>query len=60
MNTCRYYDSIDCMKLVKKKDPWIPIFIIQRVLFAEELYMHEVGIIDWKPNLKYWHFKKKD
>ena len=53
-----YYDTIDCMKLIRKKYPLIPMFIIRRVLFAEELYMHKVGIINWEPNLKSWHFKK--
>ena len=58
MNTGLYYDTIDCMKLIRKKYPLIPMFIIRRVLFAEELYMHKVGIIDYVPNLKYWRFKK--
>ena len=53
-----YYDTVDCMKLIRKKYPLIPMFIIRRVLFAEELYMHKVGIIDYIPNLKYWRFKK--
>ena len=54
-----FYDTVDCMHLIKKKFPWIPIFIIRRVLFAEELYMHEIGIIDYKPNLKAWYYFKK-
>ena len=58
MNTGLYYDTVDCMKLIRKKYPLIPMFIIRRVLFAEELYMHKIGVIDWKPNLKYWRFKK--
>ena len=58
MNTDLYYDTVDCMKLIRKKYPLIPMFIIRRVLFAEELYMHKVGIIDYVPNLKYWRFKK--
>ena len=52
------YDTVDCMKLIKKTYPWIPICIIRRVLFAEELYMHKVGIIDYLPDLKSWYFKK--
>ena len=52
------YDTEDCMKLIKKKYPWIPICIIRRVLFAEELYKYKIGIIDWKPELKDWYFKK--
>lgn len=40
------YDTVDCMKRIKKIYPWIPIFIIRRVLFAEEVYMHEIGVID--------------
>lgn len=58
MNTGLFYDTVDCMKLIRKKYPLIPMFIIRRVLFAEELYMHKVGIIDYVPNLKYWRFKK--
>ena len=53
-----YYDTVDCMKLIRKKYPLIPMFIIRRVLFAGELYMHKIGVIDWKPDLKYWRFKK--
>lgn len=53
------YDTLDCMRLIKKKYPWIPICIIRRVLFAEELYMHKIGIIDWLPELNAWYFKKK-
>lgn len=49
MSTGLNYYTEDCMKLIKKKYPLIPIFIIRRVLFAEELYMYKVGIIDWKP-----------
>ena len=53
-----YYDTVDCMTLIRKTYPLIPMFIIRRVLFAEELYMHKIGVIDWKPDLKYWRFKK--
>lgn len=52
------YDTLDCMRCIKKKYPWMPRFIIRRILFAEELYMYKVGIIDWKPELKSWYFKK--
>lgn len=52
------YDTLDCMKLIKKKYPWIPICVIRRVLFAEELCMHDIGIIQWIPKLDAWHFKK--
>ena len=58
MSNGLFYDTVDCMKLIKKKYPLIPIFIILRVLFAEELYMHKMGIINWKPDLKYWVYKK--
>lgn len=54
------YDTVDCMHLIKKEFPWIPIFIIRRVLFAEEIYMHEIGLIEYKPtSLKTWHHFKK-
>ena len=58
MKTGIIYDTQNCMKVIKKKYPWIPIFVIRRVLFAEELYMHKIGIIEWKPDLKCWRFKK--
>ena len=48
------YDTIDCIKLIKKTYPFIPKCIIRRVLYAEEKYMYSVGIIDWKPSLKNW------
>ena len=59
MNEMKVYDTMECMKLVKKIYPWIPIFIIRRVLYAEEVYMHKIGIISWKPVLENWIFTKK-
>lgn len=53
------YDTVECMKFIKKKYPFIPIAVIRRVLFSEELYMHKVGIIKWVPKLSNWTFKKK-
>ena len=41
MNKDLIYDTLDCMRGIKKKYPWIPKFIIRRVLFAEECYMHK-------------------
>ena len=58
MSNIPVYYTLDCMRLIKKKYPWIPMCIIRRVLFAEELYMHKVGIIDSMPKLEAWHFKK--
>ena len=52
------YDTLDCMRLIKKRFPWIPRCIIRRVIFAEELYMNKIGIIDYIPELKAWYFKK--
>ena len=52
------YDTLDCMRLIKKRFPWIPRCIIRRVLFAKELYMNKIGIIDYIPELKAWYFKK--
>lgn len=52
------YDTLDCIRLIKKRFPWIPRCIIRRVLFAEELYMNKIGIIDYVPELKAWYFKK--
>ena len=54
------YDTNDCMELIKKKYPHIPMGIIQRVLYAEELYMHKVGIIDYEPKLSDWRYDKKE
>ena len=51
------WDTIDCMKLIKKRYPFIPKWIIQRVLFAEGLYMYKVGIIEYVPKLEYWYWK---
>lgn len=58
MDEEKFYDTIDCMKLIKKKYWFIPIWVIRRVLYAEELYMYKVGIIKWKPNLDAWYYKK--
>lgn len=52
------YDTWDAMKLIKKKYPFIPIWVIRRVLYANDVYMHKVGIIDWVPKLDHWYFKK--
>lgn len=52
------YDTLDAIRLIKKKYPWIPIGVIRRVLFANDLYMHKVGIIDFKPEVNMWYFKK--
>lgn len=51
------YDTVECMELIKKKYPFIPKWIIRRVLFAEELYMHKVGIITHVPKLDDWYWK---
>ena len=53
------YDTIDAMKFIKKKYPLIPIAIIRRVMFANDLYEKEIGIINWIPKLSYWTFKTK-
>ena len=58
MSNGLFYDTVDCMKLIKKKYPLIPIFVIRRVLLAEELYIQKMSIINWKPELKYWVYKK--
>ena len=60
MNEMIVYDPMECMKLIKKIYPWIPIFIIRRVLYAEEVYMHKIGIISWKPVLENWIFTKNN
>lgn len=52
------YDTVDCMNRIKKKYPLIPIGIIRRVLYAEELYMKEIGIINYNPRLDMWVYKK--
>lgn len=48
------YDCLECINLVKKKYPYIPKWIIRRVLYAEELYMYKQGIIKYKPTLDSW------
>ena len=54
MDDKKMYDTVDCMKLIKKKYPFIPKWIIQRVLFGEKLYMKKVGLIDCIPSLDHW------
>ena len=56
----KVYDTVECMELIKKKYPFIPMWIIRRVLFAEELYMKQQGIIDYEPKLDYWYYTKKE
>ena len=51
------YDVTDCVKLIKHRYPWIPRFVIEKVLFAEECYMQKVGIINYTPNIKNWKTK---
>lgn len=48
------YDTRDCMRSIKKKYWYVPMFVIRRVLYAEELYMKKVGIIDYEPTLDWW------
>lgn len=45
-----FYDTLECMRSVKKKYPYIPKWIIRRVLFAEVLYMHKKGINNYGKN----------
>lgn len=52
------YDTWDAVKLIKKKYPFIPIWAIRRALYANDVYMYKVGIIDWVPKLDHWCFKK--
>jgi len=48
------YDCVECIKKVKKTYPLIPKWIIVRVLYAEDLYMYDKGIITYMPKLKDW------
>lgn len=45
----RVYVPNDCIKMVKRIYPFIPKWIIKRVMFANDIYMHKVGIINWDP-----------
>lgn len=54
-----FYDIVDSINLIHKKYPFIPIWIIRRVLFAEDLYEKSVGIIDWEPALSDWYYPRK-
>lgn len=49
------YDTRDCMNLIKKKYPYIPRWIIKRILYAEELYMFKIGIICYIPDIDNWN-----
>lgn len=51
------YKTAECIKLIKKKYPYIPIWIISRVLYANDLYMHSLGVIDFEPKLEHWTIK---
>ena len=53
------YDVLDAMDFCKKKYPFIPIKVIRRILFANDLYQHKVGIIGWKPKLGDWYYTPK-
>ena len=47
------YDTWDAVKLIKKKYPFIPIWAIRRALYANDVYMYKVGIIDLVPKLEF-------
>ena len=54
------YEYTDCIKLIHDKYPFIPRFVINRVLYGEELYMQKLGIIHYIPRLfKLSYFKQK-
>lgn len=53
------FDTRDCMDLVKKMYPYIPIWVIRRVLYATDIYQYKVGIIHFKPSLDFWHYSPK-
>lgn len=57
-NTKLIYDTLDAVKSIKKKYPWIPKAIIRRVLYGNDLYMYKVGIIKYIPKLTNWCPKK--
>lgn len=52
-----YYDTGNALRFIKKKYPLIPMFVISRVMLANDLYMRSVGIIDFKPTLDWWSYK---
>ena len=54
VDTTITYDSTDAINCIKKKYPLIPRWIIKRVLYAEEIYMHKIGIIKYEPKLSWW------
>lgn len=54
METKLFFDCRDCINLIKKTYPYIPKWVIKRVLYVEELYMHKIKIIKWKPDFKSW------
>ena len=60
MNEMKVYDTMECMKLIKKIYPRIPICNKRRVHYAEEVYMHKIDIISWKPVLESWIFTKNN
>lgn len=54
MTEQHFYVTTDCVDFVKRKYPFIPKWIIRRVLFAEDIYMKNIGIIDHEPSLNDW------
>lgn len=56
-NKIMYYTH-DAIKFVKEKYPYIPIWIIRRILFANDLYQHKIGILNYEPSLDDWYYKK--
>ena len=37
------YDCADCIHLIKNEYPFIPYWIIKRVLFAHDIYLYSIG-----------------
>lgn len=53
------YYNVEAIKFIHKKYSFVPIWVIRRILYANDLYMYSQGIIDFMPTLDMWSFPKK-
>lgn len=42
------------VKRIKRKYPWIPKWVIRRVLYASYVAQYEIGNIEYEPSLDDW------
>lgn len=47
-------ETVYIVKRVKRKYPWIPKWVIRRVLYAAYAACYEIGITEYEPSLDDW------